>query len=209
MRKYRNCKEVLEIYGVLDFFLRKVTRGLLPFMDKNIPLPSSWEIAEALRSDLKSADLGVRITQGRSLPEQQQIIEISEPYTGIVEKYGGLGEIRDSFELAKRRNPVVWELMFDWSRKGFGELKTMADIAEKYGYCNSTAPYKLRKAFLEEIAFDIFMKFTSKQSGKSGNILGNKLAKKVAKKVANDKDNINAKMTIVGTTEQIEQFASA
>lgn len=177
MGRHRICKGVQEIYGMLDFYLRKVTRGLLPFMDRNIPLPSSWEIAEILKSNIKSADLGVKITRGRSLPEQQRAIEISEPYTRVIEKYGGLDEIRDAFERWESSNPNGWKMLLDWSTKGFNGLKTMADIADNNGYSNSTTPYKLRKIYLEEIAFDIFMRYTSKQSKKLGNKSGNKLAK--------------------------------
>lgn len=164
MKKIRNSKEVQEIYHVLDFYLRKTTLGLLPFMNRNVPPPSSLEIATVLKTKNISTDLGVKIAQGRPLPEQQQVIELAEPYTGIIEKYGGLEDIRKSFENWGHSNPDGYNMLRDWSQKGKIGLRTMADIADHNGYNHSSTPYKLRYIYLEEIALDIFMQFMSKQS---------------------------------------------
>lgn len=169
MNKHKYCKEVQEIYGMLDFYLRNTPLGLLPFMDRSVSLPSSWEIAEILKTKKRPDDTGTKIVKGPPLPEQQQIIELSEPYTGIIEKYGGQEDIRDSFEDWGGSCSEGWKMFLDWSVKGKRGLKTMADIADNNGYNNPTTPYKLRKAYLEEIAFDIFTRFVSKRSKKFGN----------------------------------------
>lgn len=169
MSKYKNCKELREIYGLLYFHLMKMTLRLLPFMDRCVSLPSSKEIADTLKAKNRSAEIGARVIQGRPLPEQQQIIELSEPYTEIVEKYGGLDEIRSAFEDWGHSNPGGYKMLLDWSQKGIKGLKTMADIADQNGYSHSSAPYKLRDKHLGEISFNILIRFRSKQSKKPGN----------------------------------------
>lgn len=164
----KNCLShpaVREIYDMLDFYLRNMTLGLLPFMDRSIPFPSSREIADAIKTSKGSTDIGTRVAQGPSLPEQQQILELSEHYIGIIDKYGG-EEMRDAFDAGRHDNPSGHSLIWDWSRKGQNGLETIANIAERNGYNNSSIIYKRREIYLGKIAFNIFMRFMSKQSKK-------------------------------------------
>lgn len=168
MTNYRNYPTVQEIYKMLYFHLMKMDLRLLPFMDRNIPLPTSLEIADTLRAKNRSANLGVRITQGLPLPEQQQIIELSECYTGVVEKSGGIEKIRDVIENWGYSNTNGHNLLWTWSCKGEKCHKTMIEIADLNGYSCSSTLYKMRDKYLKEIAFNIFMQCTSKQSKNLG-----------------------------------------
>lgn len=157
MRKNKDNKEINEIYEMLDFYLRHTVLGLLPFMDAHIPLPSSFDIAEVLVAKRKTAgDCGVKITGGRSLPEQQRIIEVTEPYTTLIDKYG-IELMRKSFSECTKIHPDSEKLFRYWSQKGIDRFYTMADIAESLGYSDSSIPYKLRKKYLKRIAGYIYM----------------------------------------------------
>lgn len=164
-KNYLSHPAVREIYEMLDFYLRKMTLGLLPFMDRSIPFPSSKEIADAIKTSKITSDNRTKVMQGRPLPEQQQVIELAEHYIGIIDKYGG-EEMRDAFDGGRHSSPSDHAIIWDWSRKGQNDIKTMADIAERHGYNNSSVLYKRRDIFLGKIAFEIFMRFMSKQSKK-------------------------------------------
>lgn len=158
MKRYRNHKAVREIYNMLDFHLRHTPLGLLPFMDKKYPLPSEMDIFDILNALSKHVDAGIKVKGGNNLPEQQIILESTEPYLGMIKKYGGITPIRKVFYEFERQLPAAGKFLRDWSKKGTGNLKTVTDVAINNGYNNASAAYKVKEKILHEISYGIYVK---------------------------------------------------
>lgn len=155
MRKLKLTNETIEIYRMLDFYLRYIPLGLLPFMDSQYPLPSSRDIAEALNAIRASDDLGVRVSGGKDVPEAQRIVERMEPFAGIIERNGGIKQIREVFRDWEVRWPHKAQIIRQWSLKGG---RTMSDIVGKNGYQEVSSVYKVRRSYLMDIAYDIYIR---------------------------------------------------
>lgn len=156
MAKYLRTKETEEIYRMLDFHLRYAPFGLLPFMDKKYPLPSEKDVFDILNTLSKYAGLDIKVKGGNNLPEQQIILERTEPYLGMIKKRGGIMLIRKVFSEVQKRSPAMDKFLRDWSKKGTGNLKTVMDVAINNGYNNASAAYKVKDKFLREISYEIY-----------------------------------------------------
>lgn len=147
--------EAFEIYNVLDFLLRNHPLGLIPFMDDRCPLPTAQDFANMINAMRPSGDLGVPIAGGESVPEAQRVLECAEVFTGIIERYGGVEQIRDVFRDWAARYPHKAQLIRQWSLKGG---RTMAEVVDGTGYQEQSTLYKVRKPYLMSIAYDIYVR---------------------------------------------------
>lgn len=158
MRKIKLTAETIKIYKMLDFHLRYAPLGLLPFMDSKLPLPVARDI-QGILSTLRAADdLGVRVTGGESVPEAQRMLEHVDPYSNIIDQYGGIEQIRDVFREWEKRYPQKGRMLRQWSGKGASGIRTMSDVASSNGYTDASVPYRVRRAYLIDIAYDIYVR---------------------------------------------------
>lgn len=158
MRKLKLTKETIRIYKMLDFHLRYAPLGLLPFMDDGFPMPTIHDIREIQSTLHTTEDLGVRVKGGDSIPEAQWILEHADPYRNIIEQYGGIDQIRDVFREWEERYPQKGKMVRQWSTKGAGKIRTMSDVATGSGFTDASVPYRVRRAYLIDIAYDIYVR---------------------------------------------------
>lgn len=156
MRKLKLTGETIKIYKMLDFYLRYVPLGLLPFFDAQYPLPTSRDIAEVLNALHASDDLGVRISGGETVPEAQRIAECMEPFNALIDHYG-IEKIREVCQAWEARYPNKGKMIRCWSAKDTGGIYTMSDVAESSGFTDPSVPYRVRRAYLMDIAYDIYV----------------------------------------------------
>lgn len=159
MKKNTQIPEITKIYKILDFYLRHVPLGLLPFMEHDIPLISANDLSEILMKIGKTGDVNIRVQGGKYIPEQQRIIEYAESQLATINYYG-IDLIREVFSDAINCYPDRGRFFRLWSMKGEGidGIKTVADIANICGYADPSAPYRMREKYLKEIAYTIFIR---------------------------------------------------
>lgn len=159
MKKNTQIPEIIKIYKILDFYLRYVPLGLLPFMERDIPLTSTQDLTEILIKTRKARDIDVRVRGGKHIPEQQRIVEYVESQLAIIDYYS-IDLIREVFADMVNRYPDRGRFFRLWSMKGEGidGIKTVADIANVCGYADPSMPYRMREKYLKEIAYTIFVR---------------------------------------------------
>lgn len=157
MRKRIMTKKTLEIYHMLDFFLRCTPLGLLPFMEEGHPLLTSEEIIDCLYDTGGADAFETRVTGGLFVPEAQRVAERTEPYTAIIKEYGGIEHIRAVVQRWVARYPQKGGMIRLWSCKGGKGIYTMTDVATQSGYTDAAVPYKVCKTYLMAIAYDIYV----------------------------------------------------
>lgn len=129
-------------------------------MDDTHKLPTSRDIIKFLSESKCSdyEDLGVRITGGLYIPEAQRNAEQTEPFTAIVEECGGVELIKEVFRDWVARYPRKGEMIRLWSAKGGGGIYNMSDVADSSGYTDASVPYRVRRSYLMDIAYDIYVR---------------------------------------------------
>ena len=151
MRKKIMSGRCHRLVGVFNLFMACSPTGLGCFMSKEIPFPSTRELAEMVSTP--SEDPGTRIDQNMITAYQQMIIERVEPIKRAIEENGGLDAIRRGFAYYREHDREGINLLNDLSQIGV-KFKSLQDVAKAH----NVSPYLARKhkdKVLEKIAVEI------------------------------------------------------
>ena len=104
---------VAKIVASLELIVRYFGWGVL---FGRIAPPSREDLEELLFHSRAAADLGVRITGGRKIPEAENVIFIKETVgecIDIIEEIGGWSHVIESAESIKKETPQYWWRVVD------------------------------------------------------------------------------------------------
>jgi len=145
---------------MLDWHLLYAPLGLLPFISPKYPLPTSPEISAILETEGQGVpDYGCRISGGEFVPEAERFLISASPYLDPVDEYGGIDLFHDIFNEWARVYPKEHRLLRLWSTKGTCAARTVADVSEYGGYCETSSLYKMRRRYLKQVAYDVYIRY--------------------------------------------------
>lgn len=162
MRKKIMSGRCHRLVGVFNLFMACSPTGLGCFMSKEIPFPSTEELAEMVSTP--SEDPGVRIDYIAFAAYQNSIVERVEPIKRAIEENGGLDAIRRGFAYYREHDREGINLLNDLSQIGV-KFKSLQDVAKAH----NISPYLARKhkdKVLEKIAVEIQLLETASGNAK-------------------------------------------